>query len=133
MTIVLTDLAAGHTFDPLTITITAELVRAYCAAVDDRLPIYHDADIVPPLAVAALALGALLERVALPPGSLHASESLEMRRAVPAGAAVECRARLAQRSQRAGWVVSVLDSEMLVDGEPALVARATVLSPAGGA
>ncbi len=131
MSVLLTDLAAGHSFNDTTFTVSAETVRDYCAAVQDSRALYAEAGVAPPLAVAALALGALLEHVTLPAGSLHASESLEMRKAVPLGAAVQCRAKLAQRSQRAGWVVSVLDTEMLVEGETALVARATVLSPAG--
>ena len=82
------------------------------------------------LAVAALALGALLREVTLPPGSLHASESIEHHAAVPEGSTVECRARMAQRSVRAGYVWSVLETELSVGGAPVVSARATVLSPA---
>jgi hypothetical protein len=127
----LTDLPAGHVFAPVPFTIEPEASRAYREAVGDALSVYGGAgSAVPPLAVAALGLGALLEQVTLPAGSLHASESVECLGVVPEGAVVECRARLAQRSVRAGWVVSVLDSEMLIGGEPAVKTRATVLSPA---
>jgi hypothetical protein len=128
----LTDLPAGHVFEPLTLTIDPERVRAYCAAAGDSLSVYDDAGFVPPLAIAAFALGVLLESVSLPGGSLHANESLTFRKAVPAGASVECQASLAQRSQRSGWVVSVLDSDIRLDGETAITARATVLSPQAG-
>ncbi len=129
MPVSLTDLPAGHIFPPTEITLTAEASRAYLAAVGDNLPAYGDAGAVPPLAVAALALGELMRQVTLPPGSLHASESLECHSIVPVGATVECRAKLAQRSQRAGWVVSVLESDLLVAGDLAVSTRATVLSP----
>jgi acyl dehydratase len=126
---VLTDLAAGHVFPPIIFSVQAEQARAYGAAVGDTLGLYEDTGVVPPLAVAALALGALLEQVSLPPGTLHATESLSFKAPVPAGAALECRATLAQRSQRSGWIVSVLDTEVSHDGAVAITARATVLSP----
>ena len=127
---VLTDLAAGHEFEPFSITIAPDHIRAYREAAADRLPLYESESVAPPLAVAALALGVLLEAVQLPGGSLHINESLRFQRAVPLGATVECRASLAQRSQRAGFVVAVIESRITLDGEPALVARATVMSPA---
>ena len=130
MAAVLTDLAAGHVFPAIAFTINAEQACAYRAAAGDSLHLYDDAGVVPPLAVAALALGALLEHVSLPPGTLHAGESLSFKAPVPAGAALECRATLAQRSQRSGWIVSVLDTEISHNGAVAVTARATVLSPA---
>ena len=84
---------------------------------------------MPPLAVAAVALGVLLESVSLPPGTLHVNESLEFKKPVAPGATLECHAKLAQRSVRGGLVVSVIDSEIMVDGSPAVMARATVMSP----
>ena len=129
----LTDLSAGHVFEPIVFTVDAGKARAYREAVGDANPFYEQEGLVPPLALAALTLGALLNQVGLPAGSLHVNESMESRRAVPIGATVECQATLAQRSQRAGWVVSVLDSQVLFDGATALTARATVLSPAGPA
>ncbi|HLF70569.1 MAG TPA: MaoC family dehydratase N-terminal domain-containing protein [Dehalococcoidia bacterium] len=127
---VLTDLPAGHDFPPIAFSVNAAQSRAYRAATGDTLPLYDEAGLVPPLAVAALALGALLESVSLPPGTLHASESVTYVSPVPVDATLECRARLAQRSVRGGWVVSVLDSDILLDGTTAVSTRATVMSPA---
>ena len=127
----LPDLPAGHTFDPVEFSVDAATSRAYRDAVGDGLAVYAAAGgLVPPLAVVALGLGALLRQAVLPAGSLHASESLQCHRTVPEGSTVECRASVAQRSRRAGWIVSVLDSLLLVEGQPAVTARATVLSPA---
>ena len=130
MPAVLTDLAAGHVFPAIAFSVDAEQARAYRAAAGDSLGLYDDAGVVPPLAVAALALGALLEHVSLPPGTLHTGESLSFKAPVPSGAALECRATLALRSQRSGWIVSVLDTEISHNGAVAVTARATVLSPA---
>jgi hypothetical protein len=130
--VTLTDLPAGHIFESTSFVVSAEVARAYrLAAGDAQDSAYAEAGhAVPPLAVAALALGALLREVTLPPGSLHASESIEHHAAVPEGSTVECRARLAQRSVRAGYVWSILETELSVGGAAAVSARATVLSPA---
>ncbi len=125
----LVDLPAGHAFPSITVALSQEAVVAYCEAVGDEQPLYAEASLVPPLAAAALCLGALLAEASLPPGSLHANEALELIRPVPVGAEVLCRTTLAKRSQRSGWVFSVLDSRLFVDGEPVLTAVATVLSP----
>jgi hypothetical protein len=127
----LTDLEAGHVFDAITFVVTPEAAQAYRAAVDEHMKAGASPS-VPPLALAAFALGRLLEHVGLPAGSLHTSESLEFHQAVSEGSIVECRARLSQRSVRSGWVVSVLDSEILAEGTLAVSARATVLSPGTG-
>jgi hypothetical protein len=104
--LLLTDLQAGHSFDTIQFVIDRE---------------------------GSQALGALLEKVGLPPGTLHANESLRVQEVVPVGTQLQCEARLAQRSARGGWIVSVLESEIMVEGRIAVSTRATVLSPAGPA
>ncbi len=130
MALVLTSLTAGHTFEPLTFTIDAAQSHAYTQATGDSLSVYEAENVAPPLAVTALALGVLLEAVGLPDGALHASESMRVLKPVPLGSTLECRARLAQRSQRAGWIVTALDSEITLNGEPVITTRATVMCPA---
>ena len=133
MALSLSDLPAGHVFAPINIVLDPARCSAYRDATADALDVYDAQGAVPPLAVAAFALGALLESVGLPPGTLHANESLQAHAVVPAGATVECRARVAQRSQRGGWVVTVLESDLMLSGASAVFARATVLCPAAPA
>jgi acyl dehydratase len=130
VTVTLTELPAGHEFEAISIVLDAARSRAYRVATGDRLPVYDEQDAVPPLAVAAFALGALLESVGLPPGTLHANELVRAHQPVPAGSTVECRARVAQRSLRAGRVFIVLESEIMLNGAPAVTTRATVLCEA---
>jgi acyl dehydratase len=125
--VTLTDFQAGHEFEAQSIALDAERSRAYREATGDTLPLYEAQSAVPPLAVAAFALGALLESVGLPPGTLHANEYVRAHRPVPAGSIVDAKARVAQRSVRAGRVFIVLESEILLDGAPAVTTRATVL------
>lgn len=126
----LTQLQAGHQFEPFRFRIDAGLARAYRAATADPLGLYEAEGLLPPLAVVAVALGRVLEWISLPPGSLHGSESFQCHAAVPADAELECRAQLAHRSQRSGWIASVLQTEVLLEGRTVVSARATVLSPA---
>lgn len=110
--------------------IRAQLVRDYVAATGDDLLLYEEAHVAPPLAVAAFALGVLLESVSLPPGSLHASEDLAFHAPIPIDSEVECRARLTRRAVRGGYVVSVLESQIVHNDNVVLTASATVMSPA---
>ena len=130
MTTTLTDLPTGHVFDPIDFVFDADRVHAYLGAVGDAGPAYAAAGLVPPLAVAALALGGLLNQVGLPPGALHVMEAIEWTAPVPIGARVDCAASLVQRSQRSGWVVTILETRMQVDGAEVMKTRASVMSPA---
>ena len=125
----ITELAAGYVFPPVTFTVDADSSRGYRESVGDSLSLYDELGLAPPLAVAAISLGILLEAISLPAGSLHASESVQMHAPVPVGSTLECRSTLAQRSQRSGWIVSVLDSEILHEGRKVLSTRASVLTP----
>ena len=133
MSLTLSDLPAGHSFETVRFSVDAALSRAYREATGDEDVVYEAEGFVPPLAVAALALGALLNQVGLPPGTLHTNESLEFLQAVPVDAEVECLARIAQRSQRAGMIVCALESDLRLSGATAIRARATVFCPASPA
>lgn len=130
---VLTDLTAGQEIELSSFSLERQRVRDYLAATGDAIDLYEANGVTPPLAIAAFALGALLEAVELPEGSLHISENLTYSGAVPMDASVDCHARLAQRSVRAGMVVSVLEVQINYDGKLVQTARATVMSPAGAA
>jgi len=60
-------------------------VRQYLEAVGDPLSHYMELGIVPPLAITALALGNLLEKLALPGGSIHSAQEMNTIRAVRLG------------------------------------------------
>ena len=60
-------------------------MRQYLEAVGDPLPHYMELGIVPPLAISALALGNLLEKLALPGGAIHSSQEVSTLRAVRLG------------------------------------------------
>jgi len=123
-------LRRGYRFPAATFRISAESVGRYLDAVQDRSAARGEA--APPLAIAALALRALLERLELPAGSLHAAQEVECRAAAPVGAELTMRGEVTQRSERGGFVASVIEFEVAPAdsrGEPVLVGRTTVMAP----
>ena len=126
----LADLPVGHTFPPISFTVDAEKSRAYRAATGDALALYEEQSAVPPLAVAALALGALMEVIDLPDGTLHGNETLQAHAAVPVGAALTCAPAVTRNSTRAGMVFTTFEFVVSHEDKPVITARATVLYPA---
>ena len=125
----LSDLPKGHEFSPPPFDLTREYLNAYASATRDSNTVYDETGLAPPLAVAARALGALLDEVELPPGSLHTGQEIEMRAGVPRSAKLTLSGRIAQRSERGGLIIAVLQFDVTAnDGtEPALTGRTTVV------
>jgi len=120
----------GHEFPTATFSLTAEQVRAYLAAVGDA----NDyGDTVPPLAAVALGLNALQEQIALPEGSLHTGQEVEHSALVRAGDTLTLTGRIAQRSERLGFVISVIEFEISANTSVAVRARTTIMAPGGAA
>ncbi len=127
----LSDLPKGYRFPPTTLQLTAEDISRYLSAVGDDGAIYLERGLAPPLAVAALGLGALLETIELPDGTLHSGQELEVRGGVPLGAGLTLTGSIAQRSERAGLIISVIEFELTAAGEGggAIGGRTTVVAP----
>lgn len=123
-------LPRGHEFPGTAFTVDAERVRAYLEATGDS-GAYGEA--IPPLAVAALGLAALQERIALPEGSLHTGQEVEHASPARIGEALALTGRIAQRSERAGFVISVIEFEVSAAGRRVLGARTTIMAPGGAA
>ena len=134
----LSELPKGYEFQATGLQITAADILAYVGAVQDANSVYQDRGLAPPLAVAAHALGALLQMIELPPGTLHTSQQVESAAGVPLGASLTLSGRIAQRSERAGLIISVIEFEVtvahaLAEKMPALTGKTTVMAPAGAA
>ena len=102
-------LEKGHRFPATSFVLDQETVGRYTAAVEDQaLPSLAEAEgkaLVPPMAVAALALRALMEALALPAGAVHASQEFQFLQPALVGERITTSAWLAQRSQRSQRVI----------------------------
>lgn len=107
-------------------------VDGYLRAVGDPLPIYEETGIVPPLYLAASALGSLLRKLALPPGAIHSLQEVETLAPVAIGSEIKVHAFLEKPRRRAGleFITAVCTVES--DGVAALKSRSTVLVTSGG-
>ncbi len=119
----LTSLVSGAVLPEESLVLAAATVRAYLDAVDDDASVYwttrpdgvRDLGLVPPLAVAALALRPLAARVARAPGSLHTGQDLAFHRTVAVGETLRVRTRVALASRRR--TASALAIEAIVGGD----------------
>jgi hypothetical protein len=123
----ISSLVRGQELAPAHFTISRDRVAAYLEAIGDR---GDYGDTVPPLAAVALALEALQSEISLPEGSLHTGQEVEHLAPLHAGAALTMTGRVAQRSERQGYVISVLELEVAGAAGVAVRARATIMAPA---
>ncbi len=133
MTSTLAGLAKGHRFPPAAFDLSPEWVHGYAAAVEDSAITRLPGDFVPPMAVAALAIRALLQSAALPAGAVHLSQELAFHRGVHTGERLRAGAQVASRGERQGWVL--MGVELSVDGDDGtlvMTGRATLTFPVDG-
>jgi acyl dehydratase len=129
MSATLAALPRGHEFPPTSFTLSPEWVDAYIEAVGDAAIRNACPGLVPPMAVAALSIRAMIEASPLPPGTLHAGQELAFRRAVRIGEQLTVGARVVSRGERGGWVLLSVDFGVSSVGEDLMNGRATVTFP----
>ena len=128
-------LEIGQQLSSQPVTLDAKAVGDYVAAVDDANgPQSPDgAALVPPMAIAALALSAVINVLQIPGGTIHASQELGFSASVPIGETLECTATLAQNSVRRGWRFLVVNMEAVSDdGIVVMDGKSTIMLPAQG-
>ncbi len=117
----------GHEFPPARFALGADAVTSYLRSVGDE---GDYGGYVPPLAAVALGLSALQAQISLPDGSLHTGQEVEQSGRLREGEELTLTGRIAQRSERQGFVISVLEFEIRGSGEAAVRARTTIMAPA---
>ena len=123
-------LPRGHEFTPATFALSPGQLAAYLDATGDRMD-YDDA--LPPLAAVAMGLAALQDQLSLPDGALHTGQEVEQLSVLRPGGPLTLTGRVAQRSERQGVVISVIEFEIAGPAGPAVRARATLMVPAAAA
>ncbi len=100
-------------FEPKQLTLDAATVADYLKAIGEESNFYRESGLVPPMAIAALAMGALAESLSLPGGSVHVSQDLEFQNVVSVGETVTCLARPGRRIERGQMRLMSLDIEVV--------------------
>ena len=110
--------------------LTEEKLRQYLAAVGDTPDLYLQHGLAPPLALSAYALGALLSKLNLPPGTIHSTQEMEVVAPVAIGQEIRGRAALERPRRRGGWqFITVTYTLHDGSGVPVQTGKTTVLSP----
>ena len=121
------ELIPGYKFPPATYELSSSLVSKYLNAVDSA-----GDGFVPPLAITACAIAAMMGSFSLPSDAIviHASQELEFLKLVPIGATIECHIGVAQKITRSKMGMLILELEVLdKDKEKVQSGRATIALP----
>lgn len=109
--------------------LTEEKIRQYLEAVGDSPELYLRHGLVPPLALSAYALGALLEKLNLPPGTIHSLQEMETAKPVAIGQEISGRAVLERPRHRAGLQFTTVTYTLQdSSGDPVQTGKTTVLN-----
>lgn len=129
----LASLEKGHDFAQAEFDLSPGWVSAYTLAVEDDAISRVEPDAVPPMAIAALSIRALLDQAVLPPGTVHVGQEITFLRSARAGERLTASARILSRGERQGWVLMVVDMSVAGSGGDVVMnGRATLTFPADG-
>ena len=93
-------LAAGYEFPPGNYKLDASRVSLFLKATGDTSHLYQHNRLVPPMAVAALAMATLSNTISLPPGAIHVSQELSFVKTVSLGDNLTSYAKLSRTQKR---------------------------------
>lgn len=110
-------------------TVTQEFLNRYLVTVADRSSIYREENLVPPIALAARILGQLIEKLTLPPGTVHISQEVLSLKAVAVGQEVQGLARTSRPFLRGEWQFLSIDFALRCQQQDVLKGKTTVMSP----
>src|SRR3972149_4844236 len=96
-------LPKGHHLPPSAFELSPQWVREYAAAVEDEAIGALDGSLVPPMAVAALAVRSLLEAAKLPPGAIHLGQEMSLLEPVRVGERLAVQAPAGSARAGASW------------------------------
>ena len=94
------ELSTGYEFAPANFCPDGEMVTAYLSAIEGNKSVYEKNQIVPPMAIAALAMAAMSEAFILPPGTVHVSQELKFEETVKIGETLTSNARVNRKVER---------------------------------
>lgn len=124
------ELGPGHEFPPATSTLDASTVDMYVEAVGETSLVYDGTGLVPPTAVAARALAALAERMAVPEGTIHVSQELRFTAMVSKDDTIVTKAKVSSKRNRGKFSMMTVDLEAVnQNGDTVLTGKTSFLLP----
>ena len=117
-------LDTGYEFPPASYDLDAEITSKYLEAVGESSSLYWQSEnhqalsgLVPPMAITTYAMTMLLQKLTLPPGSIHVSQEIEFLKATEVGTRITCQAKVSQKWQRSKFHLLTIDLSVLDQSE----------------
>jgi acyl dehydratase len=123
-------LTVGFEFPPHSYTLDSSSVSLYLEAVKESSDLYRKENLVPPMAVTALAMASLAEELTMPPGTVHVSQELDFLKLVKVGDTITCYSKVSRKVDRGGLRLMNTDITILnQDQEKVLTGRIGFVLP----
>ena len=126
-------LEPGQTISEREITFDALTVGSYRDSVGDASEVFagsNKENLVPPMAIAAYSLRALLEELVIRPGTLHTGQEIEFNETITVGETLTCHAALSRNSVKGNWRFIVVNiSAMNESGKIVMFGKSTIMVP----
>ncbi len=119
------ELKAGTEFPPAVFQVDSATVSDYLKAVGEDHAIYQNTGLVPPMAVAALALKALINAISMPAGTVHVSQEFEFTAAVNTQDTLTSQAKVSRVQERGKLHLMSVDINVFDQGRKQVLAGKT--------
>lgn len=124
------DLKDGQEFPVTAFQVDPITVSHYLKAVEEDNALYEDTGLVPPMAVAALSLKALINAISMPPGTIHVSQEFEFTDVVHTQDTLTCHARVSRVQERGKLHLITVDiSVQNHESKPVLAGKTGFILP----
>ena len=124
------ELKVGQEFPSAVFQVDAAKVTDYLKAVEEDSAIYRNTELVPPMALAALALKALIDTISVPPGTIHVSQEFEFLAAVDTQDSLTSQAKVSRIQERGKLHLLTVDVSVFnQEQEPLLVGKTSFVLP----
>lgn len=124
------DLKAGQEFPPAAFQVDSTTVADYLKAVEEDNAVYQNTGLVPPMAVAALALKSLISAISMPPGTIHVSQEFEFIDTVNTQDTLTSRASVSRAQERGKLhLISVDINVSNQEQKPVLAGKTSFILP----
>lgn len=131
MTIDFFEIELGDVLPEFPVCVGVDDVRAYLAATGESEGPSAQlwVETVPPVALGAFALAALMEQMPPPFGTLHAGQEFEFHRSVAPGEELTARVTVERRGERRGSLLTALSIELRAGDEVVAEGRTMLVNP----